>query len=79
MDKVYPNPFNNDLNITLKVPLTNDSILQIFDINGKQVSKIELRKETQLIKFNNNYLSKGLYFIKLSNGTNYDIIKVIKN
>jgi hypothetical protein len=76
--KVYPNPFNNDLNILLKTALDGDGILQIFDVNGKEISKIELRAGVKSIKLNNSYLSKGLYFIKISSGSQTTIFKVVK-
>jgi hypothetical protein len=76
--EVYPNPFNNELNISLKSALEHDGILLIFDVHGKQISKIELRQGVKSIKLNNSYLANGLYFIKLSSGSQTYVLKVIK-
>lgn len=76
--KAYPNPFKSELNISLKSVLKNEGILQIFDIQGKLISKTELNKGVKTISINNPYLSKGLYFIHVTSGAEKSVFKVIK-
>lgn len=76
--KAYPNPFINELNITLKSSLESDGIIQIFDINGKELSKTGLKQGVKSIKMNNNYLTNGVYFVKVTSKSQSKIFKVIK-
>lgn len=76
--KVYPNPFNNELNISLKTPLENEGTLQIFDMHGKEISKTELNQGVKTIKLNNPYLAKGIYFIQIISASQNHTFKVIK-
>ena len=56
--RLFPNPASTILNIETKGPL---SILQIFDINGKEISTINNPSNV----LNINDLHQGIYFIKL--------------
>jgi hypothetical protein len=76
--KIYPNPFNDELNISLKSALKSEGVLQMFDMQGKEISKIELQQGEKSININNGYLSNGMYLIHLTSGTEKSIFKVIK-
>lgn len=76
--KSYPNPFNNELTISLKSALETKGTLQIFDLQGKELSKIGLNQGVKTIKLNNPYLSKGVYFIKVTSASQNHTFKVIK-
>ena len=71
--RLFPNPASNVLNIETKGPL---SILQIFDINGKEINTINNPSNV----LNINDLHQGIYFIKLfdKNGR-FTTRKFIKN
>ena len=71
--RLFPNPASNILTIETKGPL---SILQIFDINGKEISTINNPSNV----LNINDLHQGIYFIKLfdKNGR-FTTRKFIKN
>ncbi|MBC3758906.1 T9SS type A sorting domain-containing protein [Hyunsoonleella sp. SJ7] len=58
---IYPNPVKDNLYITANSNLEN-SIVQIFDIQGKTQISIELSTDNSL---NLQSLSKGIYFLKI--------------
>lgn len=76
--KAYPNPFKNDLNITLPTFLDYEAKLQVFDVHGKEVSSTKLKPGSKLIKLENSNLANGLYIIKVSSKSQNEIFKVIK-
>ena len=75
---MYPNPFRDELNISFKSALKSEGVIQLFDMQGKEISKIELQQGEKSIKINNGYLSNGIYLIHLTSGTEKSIFKVIK-
>lgn len=64
----YPNPFNQSTVIEFQCPVRSKIILEIYDISGKLISVLtnnEYDAGKYQIKFSGNYLSSGIYFIKL--------------
>ena len=76
--RLYPNPFQDNLNISLKSALENVALLQLLDINGKAISKIELQPGSKSIKLNYPHLAKGVYFLNLKNAQTNQTFKIIK-
>ena len=76
---IYPVPFNDILNINSDYNGQLD--INIYTIDGKEVYKQHLNKQTTTIAINTNSLSTGLYFLKLVNENDavITIKKVIKN
>ncbi len=64
----YPNPALNILNVYASTPST----ISIFDSNGKEVMKNDIKTNT---KIDVSTLSKGLYIAKSKNGTTQKFIK----
>jgi hypothetical protein len=72
---VYPNPIINELNINLA--LNEEGIdIQIIDVQGKLVYRNFYNNETQ-IKIN-PFLRKGIYFLSIDNGSEKEMIKLMK-
>ena len=71
--KVYPNPFNSNLNIdffTEGVGLTN---VTVYNTLGQEISKYSKTMEKGIHKLNFSPNQKGLYLVVLSdNGKTYD-------
>ena len=77
----YPNPFNPLMTKTTRLKISYElprriqaGKLQIFDIRGKLVREISLKKKEGLIEWNgkNNegkWLSTGLYFYRIRHGS----------
>ncbi|MBU1065049.1 T9SS type A sorting domain-containing protein, partial [bacterium] len=65
----YPNPFNPTATITYFLPKQADILLQVIDINGRQIQS--LYKGTRdsgahRIHWNASYCPSGIYFVVLS-------------
>jgi hypothetical protein len=76
---VYPNPSGNLLNI--KIPNANrTAFIEFVDAYGKTIDQINSPMKNEILNFNTEKLSKGVYFIKFTNldGLIYSL-KWIKN
>jgi len=76
--KVYPNPFKNELTISLPTSISTVGELTIFDSIGKNIATTYLKQGTKSISLNNPYLANGIYFIKISTEDEDQTFKVIK-
>lgn len=76
--RAYPNPFTHNLNISLKSPLEHEGYLQLYDLQGKELSNTKLNEGVKTLTLNNPYLSKGIYFIKVASDSQNHTFKVIK-
>lgn len=71
--RIYPNPFEDFLTIEMK---TKEEILfELYTINGVRVSNGKFISKYQ---FDTKNLSEGVYYLKLNNGKNHSLFKVIK-
>ena len=77
---VYPNPFNPELNINLKINTPDFYDLEIYDINGKLIETlgkdVYLEKESNYYQWNGKNYHSGIYFISLSGNNRDQVIKV---
>ena len=77
----YPNPFNPSTMISFIIPQKSRVTLNIYDVNGKLVSKIidnEMKTEGKYTyEFDGNTLSSGMYYYKLSAGSFTETKKMI--
>jgi hypothetical protein len=71
--EIYPNPANSAVNITIPV----QAEVSIIDITGQEVITIEDASEKGSIDVSS--LSKGIYFVRISSGTDVAIVKMLKN
>lgn len=69
----YPNPFNSILNVSAK---DNIERIVIFDISGKMVKTYNIKASQ--IQLDLSDLSKGFYFVKISNNSGSKTEKLIK-
>ncbi|MBQ0788769.1 MAG: T9SS type A sorting domain-containing protein, partial [Oceanihabitans sp.] len=80
---VYPNPFNNIINIKLPNSLNNNSIsVDLYDISGRLITKLENKhavNNTINVSSLDN-LSSGAYFLKIMDNTSNNTVirKIIK-
>ena len=66
--KIYPNPFNNSVNIDLPSDFMSDSIeISIYDMHGRVLSESSSTGNTQINVDGLKHLSEGTYFIKVTN------------
>lgn len=71
---LYPNPTSNNLNVKSEEDLNGD--LSIMDISGKVVYSQSVFN-SKLVNIDVSSLTKGLYFITLTNGDNQSSAKFI--
>ena len=79
----YPNPFTNSINLTFSLFKNENLTIDLVDANGRIIQN--LSKEKVFSSGNNSLnldlpeiLSKGIYFLKISNGFENNTIKIIK-
>lgn len=81
--KIFPNPFTNELFIYFKAQVTGTATLTLYDSKGRQVTGHESISIQQDNIYNHqfpiiNKLSRGMYFLRFTDGTNKRSLKIIK-
>jgi len=74
---VYPNPFADQINISLDISNMNHVTFELKDLSGRIVSSGKLIKTQEQI--NLKYLDTGIYLLKISNSGNSIYKKIIKH
>ncbi|MBG7613627.1 T9SS type A sorting domain-containing protein [Polaribacter sp. BAL334] len=68
---VYPNPFNNDLNVSSQIKVES---LRLYNISGQLVKQVKNSNS-----MNVSELAKGIYILEVTADATREIRKVIKN
>lgn len=78
---VYPNPFNEELELVITSKWRQNSILELLDISGKTILSRELvlQKDQHYESLDLSSLKSGIYTIRLSNASGIVYRKVIKS
>ncbi len=77
----YPNPFNPSTKISFDIPADGKVSITLYDISGKEVSKLVNEYKTAgyyTVNFNGSELSSGTYFYRIvaeGNGQNFTATK----
>ncbi len=71
--EIFPNPVENELTISSAQAIEN---MVIYDILGQK--KYETFSTENALKMNTDFLTSGVYFIKISNSTQSETFKIIK-
>ena len=74
--KLYPNPTNGDVTLTLENASHNTQIT-IVDLTGKTVHTTSVVEQSN-IELNTNEFPKGVYFVKITTNNNHKTIRLIK-
>ncbi|MBK9334841.1 MAG: T9SS type A sorting domain-containing protein [Ignavibacteria bacterium] len=67
----YPNPFNPTTNINFTVPKSGFVKMNVYDINGREVSTLvnqEMTPGTYKVDFDASNLSSGIYYYSMTSG-----------
>jgi Pregnancy-associated plasma protein-A/Secretion system C-terminal sorting domain len=76
---IQPNPFNNKLTIAVNNASGQMIYANLTDMSGKMiVQKNTITSVNSVIQFDLPGLSAGIYYIKLNDGNNVQVFKVIK-
>jgi len=77
--QIHPNPFSSVLKISLHNSMkTKNIFIRIYDVAGREVMYNEIEYECTSIVINTKALSRGVYFIHVSGGSETITTKVVK-
>ena len=80
LNQNYPNPFNPCTTITFSIPFAGNVKLNVYNILGEKISTLIngfLLPGYYKEKFNNEYLSSGIYFYELTANNFWKVKKMI--
>jgi len=80
ISRLYPNPFNNNLNIDLSLDVDSDVHMNVLDISGRVVDSIQFGSMTRgqhTLSWNGIGHPSGVYYIQMSVGGILKTQKVI--
>jgi hypothetical protein len=75
----YPNPFNPSTKISFSIPQSDNVILKVYDMMGKEVATLvntQMNMGSYSVDFNATNLSSGVYFYKLVSGNFTEVKKM---
>lgn len=79
---IYPNPFYNNIYLMFSSLYSKQVVVELFDINGQRLyyDKDEIRNSgyNSIVIDNLDYLSDGLYLVRLTSGDKVTSCKVLK-
>lgn len=70
---LYPNPVQNQLNITA---ITNLDRIELFTISGQKLNEINTKEKS--LKLDISSYSQGLYFVRITSGNRISNFKIVK-
>ncbi len=76
----HPNPFNATTTISFNLPHSGRARLLVYDITGREIMTLlngEQTSGSHRIVLNGSSLSSGVYFCKLTQGSNEQMIKTV--
>lgn len=78
--EIYPNPFTQNFFIKLESQVSKIATFRMFDINGKLINEKneKLGTGSNIIEWNQENISKGVYFIEIQLDSYTDKFKIIK-
>lgn len=72
---LYPNPVNNNVNIT--IPVEGEKSIEIYNAIGQKVYNTNTSEKE--LSINTAMLSSGLYFMNVQSGSQHNLMQFIKN
>jgi len=76
----YPNPVTSELRITLPLAWQNETVsFDLYNANGQVVKHMVAAKSNQTEILNVNDLRTGLYIMKVSNGSETAVQRIVKS
>ncbi|MBC7426388.1 MAG: T9SS type A sorting domain-containing protein, partial [Bacteroidia bacterium] len=78
---VYPNPFKDQVSITLNSEETTTITVTICDINGREIIKQSLNTEEglRIHSISTSNLNAGIYMMNIDNGVSIQHTRIVKN
>ncbi len=77
--RIFPNPFNNLLNLSV-FGITDEISIEVFDLSGNRVHKETKKVVTKRISLSLKDVKGGIYFVKVKNANGKSLVtqKIIK-
>lgn len=75
---LYPNPAQNEINLSLSSTITIIGICSIVDLTGTEVLSTEIQPGTSSLRLGVKGLDKGVYFVRINTGNEVITKKFIK-
>ena len=77
--KVYPNPFNNIVNIEFEDINASNILISVYDIIGKEIKQLAVNNQKEgNISIDMQNFQSGVYFVRFSNQSTNKFFKIIK-
>lgn len=72
LSDIYPNPFNNELNLDISTLEKQEVNIVVYDVYGKinYNEKIQLNEGNNKLRYNFEYLNKGIYNLQITDKEN---------
>ena len=80
IEKVYPNPTTDVLNVELEIGAESDAILQIANVQGATIEQFDfnLEKGKNNLRIEVATLARGVYFLKIETESGVMIERFLK-
>lgn len=77
---VWPNPANDELNVSMESDLSAEALLTIYDIQGRRVVDQKLDGADTMFTgtVNISSLNSGIYLVKITQGDKQSVRKIVK-
>ena len=75
---VYPNPFQQAITVDLTGFETQSMNIELIDITGKLIKSVSTTGQSS-IQLDAADLAKGMYQVRLSDGTQWYVTRIVKN
>lgn len=72
---VWPNPASNEINISLNAGTADTAQVNVFDVQGRQVASQKISGAQGVV--NVDFLSAGVYMVKVTQGAKTEVKKII--
>ena len=74
---LYPNPANDELNVSFSTNSQENAIVEILDLTGKvnQSQTVQANEGSNLIMMDTSKLASGMYFMKLNVGSGQQTVQ----
>jgi hypothetical protein len=76
--RVFPNPVTESVNIQFDAPVNEEISLDILDSQGKLIKTDFIGPASTVKEINMQDVPGGVYYLRLSNGKNVNVYKVVK-
>lgn len=76
---IYPNPVRDQLSVNISIKGNEDVKLSIIDQLGKELIEASSKINGEgIVNISTESLAKGIYFVRMENGTNLQFVRFVK-